>query len=212
MVCCTSETYWLCCKKVWATQKVLLNNQLLCRRFSHKNIDSWVQHPIFPIIANISIFNALLIPTSTGFKEKYIHQGCVPLLHQAVGLPPPPTSSIGTGRNQAQAVEQNFLLLFQCRVWEYSQPIQSLPFNPSMHFPSNDSYSWMENFWNAFFTIQPFWVPLKISIGGNFEPSSHTGTARVAQFCHLLKYKCSLISLLLYSKVFFEWQVKNIGV
>ena len=83
-------------------------------------------------------------------KEKYIYQGSAQLLHQAVGWPPQLMSSCDISRDPAQAAEQYFWMPFWCRVWEYSQPIQSLHPHPSMHCSGNDNYRWGES-WKPFF-------------------------------------------------------------
>ena len=170
--------------------------------------------------SSIESFNfclqAFLMPCSfqcqQAGKEKCIHQGCAPLLYQAVGLLPPMMSSCGTGRNPSKEVEQHFLVSFQYTVWEYSQPIQSSLSHPSMHFPGNNIYNQVENLGVSFFTIWQFSVPLKISIWGNFEPSAHTDTTIVALFVSFVEVWIFSDFVPFYCSVFFEWQVKNIEV
>ena len=126
-------------------------------------------------------------------------------------LPPLLMLSCGTDWNWTQTVDQYFLVPFQCILGEYFQPIQSCLSHLSMHFPGDNIYSQNENL-GYFFAIWPISVPLKISIGGYFEPYAHTDTAEVALFVSFIEVKMLTDVAPLHSSAFFEGQVKNIGV
>ena len=66
--------------------------------------------------------------------------------------------------------------------------------------------------WELFFCNLTILISLKISMGGNFEPSAHTDTARVALFVSFIEEKMLSYFIPFYSRTFFESQVKNIEV
>ena len=144
-------------------------------------------------------------------KEKYIHQVCALLLHQAVIQPPLLMPHCGNGRNPAQTAGQFILVQFQWKVWEYSQPIKLLHPHPSMHFHGNNTYRWVENL-GAFFC--------NLTILSSFEDKLWI------QLCTLctLRYSQSIsfVSFVgvwmltdfipFHSGIFFEWELKKSGV
>ena len=119
------------------------------------------------------------------------------------------SSNMPTSKNLTQAIEWYF--------WCHHNVFESIlnPFNhcaavhPCVLLALILTTSW--KIWELFL-IQPFWVHLKISFGGNFVPSAHTVTTRVPFWCHLSKFDCWLFFFLFHSNVFLEWKVKNTGV
>ena len=65
---------------------------------------------------------------------------------------------------------------------------------------------------NSLVAILPFCLPLKINIGGNFVPSAHTVTARVAHLVPCVEIQMVAVFTPLISKVYLEWEMKKTGV
>ena len=172
-----------------------LNNQLSCRRFDHRNIDAWIQHPIFPIYANNHLqclvnsnINRLAKRSTSTRDLLHFYTKLLDCLHRWCHH----VSTVGIQHKQWNNI-------CRCHFNEWLENILN-PFNhcPFIHpcIFLKITFKPGDKFGNSLFAIRQFSVLVKISIGRNFEPSAHTDVARVALLCHSLQYECSLILFL----------------
>ena len=67
-----------------------------------------------------------------------------------------------------------------CNEWFENFSTHSSIAPSSMHSTDKSTHSQLKRLEIFFVAILPFWIPLKINIGGKFVPSAHTITTRVA--------------------------------
>ena len=197
----------------WNSLKCLdnpLNNKLSHRRFDHRNIDAWIQHPIFPIIVNkclqcLANSNINRLAKRNIYTRDVLHfyTKLLDCLHHSCHHVASVESNTSSGTTFSDAISMNGLRIFLT----HSIIIP----HPSIHFPDNNIYSQVENLGILFLQSDHFQF-LEISIESNIELSAHTDTARVALFfiiCWSTKvlWFCSFPF-----QCFLEFQVTNIGV